>query len=119
MTADEERAIDALRTELDRVRESVSAIEQDVAVMKATAGRVRLTPGVGALLWGIFLGVIGLAMFTARLDEQSRINGRMMERMAAIVETHIAAPGHSVSFDRIQSLDKRIDVLEKNTHSRR
>ena len=113
MTADEERAIESMRHELDRVRESISAIEQDMAVMKATSGRMRLTPGVGALLWSILIGVISLAMFTARVDEQARLNGRMMERMTGIVETHVAAPGHNVTIERFGQYDRRLDALEK------
>jgi hypothetical protein len=99
------------------IEERVSNLERGLAVIVATKGTLRLCTSHLALVWMILAALAGVGTMVLQTAWSQQQQGAAIIAIATKLDTHVAAPGHAVSLERLsqmqQTLNEVKSILEK------
>lgn len=111
----------------DPVHESldqrVSHLEQSLAVIVATKGTLRLCTSHLILVWTILLALAGVGTMVLQTSWSQQAQGQAIIVIATKLDTHVQAPGHAVSLERLaqmqQTMNEVKDLMEQHVNRAR
>lgn len=96
----------------EELMERVAAIEREIAIIKAVAGRVSLPPSILTLLWTVLVAWIGAIIFVVRLDSQVVTLSKSVESNQQMLLRHVEQPWHAAAGEKYKNLEDRTNHLE-------
>jgi hypothetical protein len=94
------------------LEERVYAIEAKLYVIEATKGTLKLCPSHVKLLWSVMLGLVAAIAFVLHTEWVTSQNTQALINLSAKVETHIAAPGHAISLERLLQMQQTLNEVK-------
>jgi hypothetical protein len=88
----------------DTLEDRVSNLERGIAVIVATKGTLRLCTSHVILVWTVLVAIAGVGVTVLQTSWQGAQNSAAVVAISAKVDTHIAAPGHAVSLERLNQV---------------
>jgi len=90
----------------------VTTVEGKLLVIEATKGTIKLCTGHVALLWAVMASLLGVAAMVLHTEWVSAANTTAVIALAARVETHVTAPGHAISLERLLQMQTTLNEVK-------
>lgn len=98
---------------LMRLDKHMARVEGDVEKQKEAAGRIKLSASGMMLVWGILVVFATCMLWIDTTVATINVEVRQLKgdvgELSAIVLRHVESPGHSVTIQRLNELEKEID----------
>jgi hypothetical protein len=99
-------------TSVATLDERVANLERSIAVIVATKGTLRLCTSHLILVWSILLTLAGVGTMVLQTSWAQQQQGDAIIAIAAKVDTHIAAPGHAISLERLAQMQSTLNEVK-------
>jgi len=94
------------------IGERLAMVERKLLIIEATKGTLKLCTGHVALLWAVMASLLGVAAMVLHTEWVSAANTTAVIALAARVETHVTAPGHAISLERLLQMQATLNEVK-------
>jgi hypothetical protein len=92
--------------------ERMTMVESKLLIIEATKGTLRLCTAHVALLWTVMLSLVGVAVLVLHTEWATAQNTAALLNLSARVESHVMAPGHAISLERLLQMQTTLNEVK-------
>jgi hypothetical protein len=96
----------------ESLEERVGNLERGLAVIVATKGTLRLCTAHVMLVWTVLAAIAGVGVLVLQTSWNQAQQGAAIVSIATKVDTHIAAPGHAISLERLMQMQNTLNEVK-------
>jgi hypothetical protein len=96
----------------ESLEERVGNLERGLAVIVATKGTLRLCTSHIVLVWTILVALSGVGVMVLQTSWSQAQQGAAIVAIANRMDTHISAPGHAVSLERLSQMQITLNEVK-------
>jgi hypothetical protein len=96
----------------DTLEDRVSNLERGLAVVIATKGTLRLCASHLLLIWTVLAAIAGVGVTVLQTSWSQQQQAAAIVAIATKVDTHIQAPGHAVSLERLSQMQTTLNEVK-------